>query len=705
MSRYKLQIILTLILVGCTPVETPSPVAFSPVPTPIEVATSTATLWVPTETPALTATPEPRTLTICFRSEPDSLFLYGGIVSVSRSVLEAIYDGPIDALGFDFQPVILEKLPNLADGDARIEPLQVEAGDWVVNDAGDPVQLDFGERVRPYGCNASYCAIEWGGEPLEMAQLSADFTIIEGISWSDGEPLTADDSIFSYRIAKDCETPWESQRGTCGHLGLVPIRYNLDTSHRTSHYTALDDRTVRWTGMPGFLDPNYRTNFFIPLPEHQLGRYRLEDLFEAEISSMRPIGWGPYVIEKGQLSEYIQLKKNPNYFRSSEGLPHFDTLIFRFVGENAMRNISDILLGKCDIVNRDMYFSDVVDLLLAMDRERLLQAHLIRQPVLEHLDFSLLHADYDDGYQQGIDRPDLFGDVRTRQAIAMCLDRDRLVKEAVLRLSDYRYLGYVPPGEEPYRSFYEQWNPPSTYVPQEHPLFNPDATSWPYDPEAARALLDEVGWEDDDGDPTTPRVASGVEGVADGTLLVMTYETTNSTQRQQVTALIQQSLAQCGIQTNINLMPTSEWFADGPEGPLFGRRFDLGEFAWLTGVHPPCDLFMTANIPGDPEAANPDGTPRFPKGWQGQNNSGYSNPDFDQACQSALETLPGQPGYVENHKLAQEIFARDLPVIPLFHRITVTPARIDMCGYELDAASNWNDMVKIEEFNYGEGCK
>lgn len=53
----------------------------------------------------------------------------------------------------------------------------------------------------------------------------------------------------------------------------------------------------------------------------------------------------------------------------------------------------------------------------------------------------------------------------------------------------------------------------------------------------------------------------------------------------------------------------------------------------ITPFLPPCDLFMSENIPGDPEALNPDGRSRFPQGWAGQNNSGYSNPEFDEACQ------------------------------------------------------------------------
>ena len=101
---------------------------------------------------------------------------------------------------------------------------------------------------------------------------------------------------------------------------------------------------------------------------------------------------------------------------------------------------------------------------------------------------------------------------------------------------------------------------------------------------------------------------------------------------------------------------------------------------------------------------NPDGTPRFPQGWAGQNNSGYSSTEFDQACHEARAVLPGQSGYTENHKLAQEIFARDLPVIPLYQHIKYTITRPDFCNHWMDPTAG-SDTWNIEEYDYGEGCE
>ncbi|HEX9618313.1 MAG TPA: ABC transporter substrate-binding protein, partial [Anaerolineales bacterium] len=380
----------------------------------------------------------------------------------------------------------------------------------------------------------------------------------------------------------------------------------------------------------------------------------------------------------------ITLSRNPHYFRAGEGLPRFDRLVFRFIGVNLTSNMADLLSGECDLLDVEAVSGDEMETqrLLEMDAEGLLQAHVTTVRTWEHADFSIGHADYDYGYQPGRDRPDLFGDPRTRQAIAHCMDRQSLVDELL----------------------YGRSQVPLTYVPQEHPLFNPDVANYPFSISRGSALLEEAGWLDLDGDPDTPRTAQGVPDVPDGTPLSFAYWTTEASIRQQVAPILKETLAQCGVQLHVQHFPAAEFFADAPEGDLFSRRFDMAEFAWLSDFLPPCDLFMSENIPGDPEALNPDGSRRFPMGWAGQNNSGYSNPEFDEACQAAREALPGGPGYVENHHRAQEIFAEDLPAIPLFQPVWVTAARADFCGHQMDPTA-YSDTWNIEAYDYGEGCE
>jgi peptide/nickel transport system substrate-binding protein len=518
--------------------------------------------------------------------------------------------------------------------------------------------------------------VTFDGGSLEMDRLSATFVLQENVKWSDGEPLTAQDSLFSYQIAKNCEDQW---MGKCGGLGLV--HGNLSSVENTMEYAALDERRVRWTGYPGFLDPNYRTNFFHPLPQHQIGDTPVEEMFDREETARLPMGWGPYVLEDWEYGRQIVLQKNPYYFRALEGLPRFDRLVFRFTGENSSANIADLLSGDCDLVDETTGLDDAIDYLFGLEAEGLLQFHHSIAPAWEHADFSIGHADYDDGYQPGVDRPDLFGDPRTRQAVALCMDRQSVVDELLFGLSTV----------------------PDTYLPPEHPLFNPQAARYAFSPASASSQLEEIGWRDPDGDPATPRVAQGVLGVPDGTPLSFTYVTTLTTYRQAGAQILADSMAQCGIHVKIVYQEAGQLFADPPEGDLFSRRFDMAEFAWLTGARPSCDLFMTEEIAGNPELKNPDGSPRFPNGWKGQNETGYSNPDYDQDCRAALEALPEEPAYAENHLKAQAIFAEDLPVVPLYLRVKMTVTRPDFCGAGMDPTAQ-GDTWNIEEYGFGEDC-
>lgn len=635
-----------------------------------------------TATPTIPPTPTvpPRRLTICTAAEPETLYIYGGDSLAQRHVLEAIYDGPIDQVGYKYNPVILEKLPNLADGDALLEPVAVQAGDRVVNDAGQLVQLEPGEVVRPFGCSDSSCAVAWDGSPLELAQLSATFQLKEGIKWSDSTPLTANDSTFSYQIAQECQAEF----GDCGGLGVV-TRSGWQTVPLTASYEALDERTVRWIGVPGFLDPAYQTNFFIPLPEHVLSQYTPQELFTIDEAARQPLGWGPYVINSWVPGEFISLRVNSNYFRAQEAEVKFDELLFRFINQDALGNLDTLFSGSCDLLDQgagQAILNGDLEGLDQLESDGRLLAHFTAGPVWEHADFGILPLSYDDGYMPGVDRPDFFSDARVRQAFALCMDRQKIVEELLSGRS----------------------NVPASYLPEEHPLFNANVSRYDYDPEAGAQLLQAAGWVDYDGNPQTPRQALGIQTVLDGTPLTVTYTTSTAEQRQAASHALVDSLSDCGVQVVPEPGPANEVYAPGPEGPIFGRRFDLAQFAWSASNLPVCDLWTSQQIPGDPILEDEAGEAIFPFGWGGVNATGFRNSDYDLACQRAVGTLPGQPGYVENHHAAQAIFADQLPVIPLYQHLKLALSRLDMCGFALDASA-FSEFWNLENYDYGEGCQ
>ncbi len=145
-----------------------------------------------TATPEIFATPTPETpklLTICLGQEPSSLYIYKGNSQGMWSVLEAIYDGPIDTREYQSIPVILEKIPSIADGDAVLQPIPVQAGDLVIDANGNLISLAAGSSVLSSGCTSSDCAITWDGiTSLTMDRMVVTYRIKTGITWSDGQP-------------------------------------------------------------------------------------------------------------------------------------------------------------------------------------------------------------------------------------------------------------------------------------------------------------------------------------------------------------------------------------------------------------------------------------------------------------------------------------------------------------------------------------
>jgi len=210
-------------------------------------------------------------------------------------------------------------------------------------------------------------------------------------------------------------------------------------------------------------------------------------------------------------------------------------------------------------------------------------------------------------------------------------------------------------------------------------------------------MLDSVGWLDPDKDPDTPRIAKGVKGVPNGTPFEFSYLLVSAdAERPQAAEMIQESLAGCGIRMNIGLPSGTEYLAAGPEGAVFGRQFDMAQFALPLTLEPSCTLYVSGEIPGP--------YPEFPKGWGGANVSGYQSSAFDLACQAARFSLPDTPQHQQAHFQAQAIFAEDLPVLPLYLRPQVFVARLDFCGVETDPSASsvlWN----LEQWDYGTGCE
>ncbi len=580
---------------------------------------------------------------VCLGTEPQSLYLNSGGDLAMRTVLEAIYDGPIDSRGFAYQPVILESLPSLTSGGASVAPVTVRAGDRVLNDSGVPVTLAAGESIRLAGCRESSCATAYEGGEVAMDQLTANFRLRQGITWSDGSPLTADDSLFAFEVASSPDTP------------LSP--FERDRLERTLRYTVTDPLSVQWVGLPGWMDPAYMLRFQTPLPRHAYGGMTPADMLTSEKVNRAPLGWGPYVVEEWQPGSYISLTKNTNYWRSGEGLPHFDKMSFRFIGADADQGLAALLAGECDVVDQSVGLDDRLPLLMSLADRGVIALSYAPGTAWEHIDFDLQPLP-----PYLYQHPSILADGKLRQAIALCTDRQALVESLFLGTSRV----------------------PATFVSPLSPLVNGDVAPVAYDPERGRQMLEALGWRAPTSGTSTVRLAYGVRGVNGGTPLRLELFAVSGVQRRAAVEMLAANLAQCGIALDVQFFD-SGLLAAGSGGAVFGRQYSLAQFTWLAGATPACELYLTREIPS------------AESGWLGQNVTGWSDTRYDAACVSALAALPDEAAYADGFRQAQRIFAEALPSLPLYLKLRVVAGRPDLLGLQADgttASGLWN----LEEY-------
>lgn len=602
----------------------------------------------------VTATPEPeavepKVMVVCMAQEPSSLYSYSGSELVKTAVLEAVYDFGVDSRTFEYQPVGLVKLPSFDDGDAKKIEVPVAVGDTVVD-----VALDELVTIAP---TSTVTLAQVEGDPItydfstnptdaKTVKLEVTYQMVEGITWEDGTPVTTADIVFSYEVGASADTPTS--------------KYGYE---RTESLVAVDDRTWTWTTMPGYTSGTYFADgVWTPLPSHLYGASGSRPLTPAEMLEDEevlrdPLAFGPFKVEEWQAGNFIRLVKNETYYRASEGLPKLDELIYRFVPDTNQL-IAQLASGECDLGTQDGAFEGSLPLIRQFESQGLLVPQVVAGTVFEHIDFNTFPVETYQGFAASVKNDDgtpIFANADIRKAINYCLDKQAIVDQTTNGAAVVQHV----------------------YVPSDHPLYAGDENLniIPFDPAKGLEILAANGWTDSDGD-----------GILDknGVPFSFVHGTRTNALREKVTQVVQAQLKEnCMIETKIELQG-GEFFNDGPEGPVFGRQYDVGEFAWLTGVEPPCNLYWTAGIPADGN-------------WGGQNNTGWSNPEFDAACSAAQSTLD-ETVKAEQHALAQQIFMDNVPSIVLFARAKILVTRPEVVGVIMDPTVN-SELWNVENFD------
>jgi len=233
----------------------------------------------------------------------------------------------------------------------------------------------------------------------------------------------------------------------------------------------------------------------------------------------------------------------------------------------------------------------------------------------------------------------ILGDVRVRQGIAFCTNKADLIK------SVYPFLS----AEE------QQAIQMDTFVPASHWAYTKPSESYAFDAEKGQALFDEAGW--------TLAEGADFRANAAGDPLSLKFTTTTAAFRQTWAAVFEANMAACGMQVVRFHVPASWWFGDTTG--LSRRDYELGAYAWVGQADPSSAQLYACDY-----------IPRPENGWAGQNYAGWCNETGSNAIKNGDNTLDRQER-IDNYAIAQEEFAKDMPVLPLFNRVETTATAAD----------------------------
>ena len=158
--------------------------------------------------------------------------------------------------------------------------------------------------------------------------LTYTFKLRDDVKWSDGEPFTADDVVFTYEAMEQED-----------NLGWAYSQLVYDQG--TVKVEKVDDYTVSFT-FP-FVTPTaieMLSQIFI-MPEHI---YKDVTDFEHNDYNMNSVGTGPYKLVEYQSGSYLKFEANENYYK---GEPSVKNIVFQII-ENADTAILALQNGEVD---------------------------------------------------------------------------------------------------------------------------------------------------------------------------------------------------------------------------------------------------------------------------------------------------------------------------------------------------------------------
>lgn len=412
-----------------------------------------------------------------------------------------------------------------------------------------------------YSGNPDVQVLQWFDEPLltwdkdyvytndgaatyETSEDGKTFTLTirDNVNWHDGKPVTAEDLQFAYEVIGN--KAYDGPRYDSNFTSIVGMEeFHAGKAKTISGIKVLSDKQISITykeSTPSLLTGGVWT---YPLAKHIFGDMDVAKMSSSKEVREKPIGFGPFKVDVITPGESVTYVKNEDYWR---GAPKLDKVTLKVINPTTV--VQELKSGGVDLVDAfptDQYKDNAnlsnVEFLGAIDR------------AYTYIGFKLGTWDEENGKVVSNTEAKM-GDKNLRKAMWMAVDNDQVGKR-----------------------FYNglRWNA-TTLIPPSHPEFhdsnNPGVA---YDPEAAKALLDEAGYKLDGEFRTNP----------DGTPLEINFVSmTGGDTAEPLARYYVQSWAAIGLKVNLEMVEFNSFYDRVGNTGKDDPNIDVYQAAWGVGI-------------------------------------------------------------------------------------------------------------------------
>lgn len=346
-------------------------------------------------------------------------------------------------------------------------------------DAYDAELMDFTHEGL-FSVDENFMLSQDGMATFEFDQDAKTITIKlkDDLKWSDGEPLTTEDVLFSYEVIGSPE--YTGIRYGADFSNIVGMEdYHAGNADTISGIKITDDQTISIEYMevnPSILQSGGGV-WSYPMPKHQLKDVAIADMAASDEVRKTPVGAGPFRVKSITPGESVQYEANEYYWK---GAPKLDGVVVDVVSPETI--VSEMENGRYDVASMP---TDLYDTYKDLDNITLLGREELAYTYIGFKMGKLVEAEKDaEGKvitpaHNEMNPDSKMADVNLRKAMAYAIDNDAVAVQFYQGLRE---------------------NAKSMIPPVFADFVNEDIEGFYYDPDKAEQILDEAGYKDVDGD-------------------------------------------------------------------------------------------------------------------------------------------------------------------------------------------------------------